>query len=47
MPPPPPRASNGKPGAEVEIDRNGDGKIDYEVFYDRAGTVEHEEFDFN
>ena len=30
-----------------EFDRNGDGKIDYRVYYGERGAIEREELDFN
>ena len=43
----PPLAPPGTPNGTVEIDRNGDGVIDYRVVYDRRGAVSREEMDFN
>jgi hypothetical protein len=40
-------ASNGAPDSMVELDRNGDGAIDYRVYYDSRGRVSREELDFN
>ena len=47
VPAPPPVAAQGTPNGVVEIDRDGDGKIDYRVVYDQRGTVSREEMDFN
>ena len=37
----------GAPNSVVELDRDGDGKIDYRVVYDQAGVVSREEMDYN
>ncbi len=39
--------TKGPPNGVVELDRNGDGQIDYRVIYDQAGVVAREEMDFN
>jgi hypothetical protein len=43
----PPVAPPGSPNATIELDRNGDGKVDYRVVYDAKGRVLREEMDFN
>ena len=44
--PPPMAAQQGVPGSVVELDRNGDGRIDYRVIYDANGKVSQEQLDF-
>ena len=44
---PTPLLPQGAPGGMVELDRNGDGLIDYRVYYDAKGKVAREELDFN
>jgi hypothetical protein len=46
IPAPPPTAPQGTPNGVVELDRNGDGKVDYRVLYDSAGRVSEEQMDF-
>ncbi len=46
LPAPPPTAPPGKANGVVELDRNGDGKVDYRVLYDSAGRVSEEQMDF-
>jgi len=43
----PPLAPPGAPNATIELDRNGDGKVDYRVVYDAKGKVLREEMDYN
>ena len=40
-------AAQGAPNGLVELDRDGDGRIDYRVNYDQRGNVASEELDFN
>jgi hypothetical protein len=48
VPPAPPLlAPQGSPNGALELDRNGDGLIDYRVYYDAKGKVSREELDFN
>ncbi len=44
---PAPLLPQGAPNGSVEIDRNGDGLIDYRVYYDAKGKVAREELDSN
>ena len=44
--PPPLAAERGAPNSVVELDRNGDGKVDYRVIYDASGRVSQEQLDF-
>jgi len=44
---PTPLLPQGTPNGSVELDRNGDGVIDYRVYYDAKGKVSREELDFN
>jgi hypothetical protein len=46
IPAPPPTPPQGTPNGVVELDRNGDGKVDYRVLYDSAGRVSQEQMDF-
>jgi hypothetical protein len=43
----PSAVTRGTPNGAVELDRDGDGKIDYRVVYDQSGLVSREELDFN
>lgn len=43
----PPIAPPGAPNSTVEVDRNGDGKVDYRVVYDANGKVLREELAYN
>jgi hypothetical protein len=47
VPQAPPAPPAGAPGSTVEIDRNGNGIIDYRVIYDRNGKVAEEDLDYN
>jgi hypothetical protein len=47
VPATPSAATQGTPNGVVELDRDGDGRIDYRVIYDQAGLVAREEMDFN
>ncbi len=47
VPTPPTAGPRGAPNSVVELDRNGDGKVDYRVVYDQSGAVLREEMDFN
>jgi hypothetical protein len=44
---PAPLLPQGPPNGSVELDRNGDGLIDYRVYYDARGKVAREELDSN
>jgi hypothetical protein len=44
---PPGVKDRGPANGMVELDRNGDGKVDYRVYYDRSGRVSREELDFD
>ncbi|HTP57496.1 MAG TPA: hypothetical protein VMM82_01175 [Spirochaetia bacterium] len=44
---PTPLLPRGAPNGSVELDRNGDGVVDYRVYYDARGKVAREELDFN
>jgi hypothetical protein len=46
-PVPTPLLPQGAPNGTVELDRNGDGVVDYRVYYDAKGRVAREELDFN
>jgi hypothetical protein len=46
-PAPTPLLPQGAPNGSVELDRDGDGDIDYRVYYDAKGKVAREELDFN
>jgi hypothetical protein len=46
-PAPAPLLPQGAPNGTVELDRNGDGVIDYRVYYDAKGRVSREELDSN
>ena len=45
--PPAPLLPQGAANGSVELDRNGDGHVDYRVYYDARGKVAREELDFN
>ena len=47
VPQAPPAPPAGTPGTTVELDRDGDGVVDYRVTYDRSGSVAEEDMDFN
>ena len=46
-PAPTPLLPQGAPNGSVELDRDGDGHVDYRVYYDAKGRVAREELDFN
>jgi hypothetical protein len=46
-PPTPPVRPGPAGAARSETDSNSDGKIDFIVYFDKAGAKEHEEYDFN
>jgi hypothetical protein len=45
--PPPPPLTIGQVLPKSETDANGDGAIDYVVYFDTKGVKEHEEYDYN
>jgi hypothetical protein len=47
VPQAPPTPPAGSPGSTVELDRDGDGVIDYRVIYDRSGLPAEEDMDYN
>jgi hypothetical protein len=47
VPQAPPLPPAGTPGSVSELDRNGDGVMDYRVVYDRSGMVSEEDMDYN
>ena len=47
VPATPSAAARGTPNGIVELDRNGDGKVDYRVIFDQGGLAAREELDFN
>jgi hypothetical protein len=47
IPPAPGFQERGPANGMVELDRNGDGKVDYRVYYDGNGKVSREELDFD
>ena len=46
-PAPTPLLPQGAANGSVELDRDGDGRVDYRVYYDAKGQVAREELDFN
>jgi hypothetical protein len=45
--PPAPPLRVGQDVSKSETDANGDGAIDYVVYFDKRGAKEHEEYDYN
>ena len=43
----PPATPQGKPNSMAEMDLQGDGVVDYRVYYDERGALSREELDFN